>query len=944
MSNFSISLVIGASVGGALAGIGQVKKSLQVLSDDSLTKGQRIGELFKMGAAGSSAVISSVTGIGTAIMAASQPAIQFESAMADVKKVVDFKSPEGFANLSKDILELSRSIPLTQTELAQIAASGGQLGVAEQDIKSFTETIAKMSTAFDMPAQHAGDSMAKLANVYKIPIDSIGKLGDAINTLSNNSPAKASEIVDTLGRVAGLAKPFGLTENQAAALSGTFIALGKSPEVAGTAINGMLTTLSTLDPKSKKVNGAFKSMGLDISKFKEQVKTDGQGAIMMLLESIEKLPEADRIGILTEIFGKEYADDIAALSGGVGEYRKQLELLQQTDANGNPKYLGSMEEEFKKRSETTANNIQLLKNNFNEVAITIGSVLLPVINDLISWLRPMIEGFADWANAHPNLVSWLTRAALGLTGLIVGIAAAAAVVPFFVGTLAVFPKSAKVAAIALKFMTGQYGLLSTAMRLGLPVRKFVAFGNFMKGFGKGLFSPLIKGFGFLKSIPLNPLKALPMLFGAAKGAIMGAVGAVKAFGLAFLANPMILAAVAAIAVAAFLIYKYWEPIKAFFTGVWQGISAGLEPLKASFGGLWDSIVEAFAPLSGVFDGIVSILGAVWSQIQPLVQPILDWFGEFFSQSQAGVEGASSFGAAVGGAIVGILTAIISIATQIVGFWSTILGAVLTIAVAIWQGVAAVIGGVWSFITGLWSGAVGFFAGLWQSVSAVVMGVWTGITGFLGSIWATIRALVSAGIQGLMAIIRSFSPVSAFSTAFSAVWGFLSGIVGRFRTFGVNIIQGLIGGIKSMAGAVTGAISSVVGNVASRAKSMLGINSPSRLFRQFGAWVSEGLAIGINKDGQKPVSAIGRVAKGVTAGFGEKMGDLSAVVSTTTSAHQARMAGVGNAANGNITIHYQPTITADGQNRHGIEQLLKLSQREFEKMFQKMMQDRQRRAY
>ena len=77
--------------------------------------------------------------------------------------------------------------------------------MARKDLPKFTETIAKMSVAFDMAADQAGDSMAKLANVYQIPIDQIGKLGDAVNHLSNSSPAKAGDIINTLGRVGGVA-------------------------------------------------------------------------------------------------------------------------------------------------------------------------------------------------------------------------------------------------------------------------------------------------------------------------------------------------------------------------------------------------------------------------------------------------------------------------------------------------------------------------------------------------------------------------------------------------------------------------------------------------------------------------------------------------------------------------------------------------------------------
>ena len=132
--------------------------------------------------------------------------------------MVDFKTPAGFKKLSADILDLTRVLPMTAEELAAITASDGQLGVEEEDLKSFTTIVAKRSVAFDMSAQESGDAMAKLANVYKIPIKDIGKLGDAINELSNNSPAKAADIVSTLRRVGRVAKQFDLTENAAASL------------------------------------------------------------------------------------------------------------------------------------------------------------------------------------------------------------------------------------------------------------------------------------------------------------------------------------------------------------------------------------------------------------------------------------------------------------------------------------------------------------------------------------------------------------------------------------------------------------------------------------------------------------------------------------------------------------------------------------------------------
>ncbi len=270
-SNLSIALMIGASVGGAVAGIKRLQSTLSTLRDNTLTTTAKLKSLAGTTALGVTGAISGIKATSGMVMNIAEPAIKFESAMADVKKVVDFKSPEGFANLSKDILNLTRTLPMTAEELAAITASGGQLGVAEEDLKDFTTTIAKMSVAFDMSAEDSGDAMAKLANVYKIPIKDIGNLGDAINELSNSSPAKASDIVSTLGRIGGVAKQFGLTENAAAALSNSFISLGKAPEVAGTAINGMLTKLMTADKGGKKFQDALKSMGLNAKDLKKAI-------------------------------------------------------------------------------------------------------------------------------------------------------------------------------------------------------------------------------------------------------------------------------------------------------------------------------------------------------------------------------------------------------------------------------------------------------------------------------------------------------------------------------------------------------------------------------------------------------------------------------------------------------------------------------------------------
>lgn len=113
-------------------------------------------------------------GIFQAIRSPVQTAIEFESAMADVRKVVDFKSPDGFKQMSKDIMEMSTRIPMAGEGLAQIVAAGGQSGLAEDELLTFAEMAAKIGVAFDVSADTAGTSMAKIKTALGLNLDETG--------------------------------------------------------------------------------------------------------------------------------------------------------------------------------------------------------------------------------------------------------------------------------------------------------------------------------------------------------------------------------------------------------------------------------------------------------------------------------------------------------------------------------------------------------------------------------------------------------------------------------------------------------------------------------------------------------------------------------------------------------------------------------------------------
>lgn len=554
-SNLAIAITVGATVGGAIAGIKNLRSVVGLLKNDSISASKKLTVLGSGTAVAAAAAVNSIKAVSSIVMSLSEEAIKFESAMADVKKVVDFESPQGLANLKKDILDLTRTIPMAKEELAAIAASGGQLGVAEKDLKSFTTTIAKMAVAFDMSADLAGDSMAKLANVYKIPIGQIDKLGDAINHLSNKSPAKASDIVNTLGRVGGVAEQFGLTELQTASLSNAFISLSKTPEVAGTAINGMLTKLMTADKQGKKFQAVLQGMGTDSKALKKAIKENGEQALMSFLKQIEKLPKESQMGALVDLFGLEYADDVAALVGGSDTYQKSINELQKAGKGGKLEFIGSMEKEFAARSATTENGLALMKNSWAEFMTVIGDRLLPIINQVSSAMAGLIHSVTDWAAGNPAVIDSIIQFGGVLAGLVVGITTFTALMG--VGSMGFV--------ILSKAISGVGTFIGYVTRL-------VSF------FGRGL---------------LFIIRLLPML-----GSAFMKLGAF------LMANP-IFAAIGLLTLAGYLLYDNWEAVVSGAKILWQD-------LGTFFTVLWKNVTTAFR---AAWNGILTWLSAVWEIIK-----------------------------------------------------------------------------------------------------------------------------------------------------------------------------------------------------------------------------------------------------------------------------------------------------------------------------------------
>lgn len=499
-------------------------------------------------------------GMAYSVAQVADAAVKFESGMADVRKVVDFDSPEQFKQMGKDILDLSTRIPMAAEGLAQIVAAGGQSGIARDELLGFAESAAKMGVAFDITAEQAGDMMAKWRTAFKMGQSDVVKLADKINFLGNTTAASAPLISDVVTRIGPLGSVGGVASGEIAALGASLVGSGVTSEIAATGIKNLILALVSGESATKSQNEAFAALGLNAVDMAKYMQKDARGAILSVLEAVQRLDKEQQASVMAELFGKESISAIAPLLSNLDALKTNFDAV--SDAS---KYAGSMEKEFQTRAETTANAMELMNNSIYRTKVAIGQGLLPAIAPVASVVADAATAVGNFATEYPNL----TGAVLGGTGALFGVAAAASAFMWALNGARLALFGAKTAFGIAGAALGKYNILiktGTALTYGwnLAGRLFNS--------GLAITGSMFKGLG---------------------------VGAMKLWGI-LLANPWIALATVAVG-AAWMIYKNWDTVKEWFTTLWDDPALALQQfcdgVKSKLGEAYDWIHNKWESIS-----------------------------------------------------------------------------------------------------------------------------------------------------------------------------------------------------------------------------------------------------------------------------------------------------------------------------------------------------------
>jgi TP901 family phage tail tape measure protein len=723
--------------------------------------------------------------LGYMVAAPIRIGVEFEKSMSKVQALTRLdKDSEEMKALTAQARQLGAATSFTASEAAQAQGFLAMAGFKTQQILESMPSMLDLAKAGDMDLQRTADIASNIQTAYGIDSSQMTRVADVLTAAFTNANVDLNMLSQTMKYMGPVAKEFGMSLEESAAMAGLLGNAGIQADMAGTALRGLMSKLS--GPKVK----AMKALGI--------ATADAAGNMRPLPEILQdlsaatgKMGEQERIATIFDLFDQRVAPAVLALMGQKDKIQAAIDTVTNS--------AGAAAKTHQIMADNTWGALKTLQSAWEDLAISLTNTENGPFRQLIESLAGILRGVSRWVQNNPVFVG-------GILKLL------AAILAFKVGLLAMSYAASLVAAPILHLIK-IWRMFQAAMALKAVGGMATVFPK-LSAAATGTLARL-KTLGAWLAVQGRALFAAFWISAHGPGASLSATLAApfKMIGrsILWLSRLMLTTPIGliitGIALAAFLIYKYWGPIKAFFAGVWEGFLSVMGPVV-------DSIRESLAPTFG-------FLSETFSTLKALIAPLIEKFWAFIAPTDEGSEAVKNFGAFLG-VLLGMF-----IKPLVMGFTVLIRGIVLF---------------------------VGAITSAVSSIASVVSGVIT-----------TIKTAFAGGLSGIAQLILNWSPIGLFYSAFAqALSWFGIELPAKFTEFGKAIIDGLINGITSKITAVQDSMSMAIGDTVDAVREKLGIASPSKVMMEIGGFAMQGLSEGLSAMKTGPMAQMAATVQGIMA--------------------------------------------------------------------------------
>lgn len=517
------------------------------------------------------------------------PAVSFDREVARVGALTRLdKSDPQFTALREQAKKLGAETQFTSRDAASGQAFLAMAGFTPQAIQAALPGVLNMALAGGMDLGESADIGSNILSQFHLDPKEMDRVSDVLTaafTRTNTDLTNIGEAMKYAGTgIAGL----GVSVEQTTAMIGVMANVGLRGSIAGT---GLQTTFSRLAAPTGKAASALKELGVNVADATGKMRP-AEVVLADIYKAVHKYGDVDQLSFFKDIAGEEAAKSFQALvqSAGSGELQKLLGELKKAQ--------GESATVARKMADNLDGDLKNLDSAWEGFRIQIEELVDGPLRGLVQGISNVVGAMTTWARENLGL----TKALLTVGGSALAVTAITGGLSLAIGLLL-----GPVAKLKLGFalLTGTKGLgraipLFTQLRAvaGSPMGSVKGWATVFKSPGMAIKS-LSRGLAGL----IPRLSLLPSLWGLITGAVSVLGGA-----LSLLLSPIGLIGAAFVA-AGLLIWKYWEPIKAFFAGFFAGVWEALTPLR-----------EAFSALSPVFEKIGDAIKSVWNWFKRLLEP------------------------------------------------------------------------------------------------------------------------------------------------------------------------------------------------------------------------------------------------------------------------------------------------------------------------------------
>lgn len=621
---------MGKLSGGTLAAINRDYEKLGRTLDALRVKQEKLAASMARGVALKSSREESWSGmkesaatavaVGAPFLASVRQAAKFEAGLRDIAITGNLKAQEEIA-LGAEMREAALKTNQGHEAIMQGVGTLVAQGMNASRAGSYAGLLGKAATATNAEMNDLAKMMFSLENTLDIKGET--QLKEALNRAAYGAKLGQFELkamASSLPTLTGMFKAKGMVGQEALTQIVASLEVGRSATgTDGEAVTNLVNWMSHMN--SKGVSDNYLKAGVDYQKSMSSLVAKGYSSYEASLQIADKfisgkgdafMAEWKKAGEkgdenaqrqLMESFGlNEVFADIQTINHLLAMRQNWDKYQQNKKDMGSSQALGTIDEDYIRRTQTMQKSWERFTTQITDVAITVGNAFLPALSDMLDGLAPVVRGFGAWAEANPGVL----RGIVGLVG----------------GMLAL-----RTGIFALRFL-GNFMFLAPANSIatawGVLTSRFTIFRALLVG-GSSRFSLLLQffGMGAERAAKLagwfGKLGGWALSLGKSLGGVLFsglrlATQAIFWLGRALMLNPIGLV-ITAIGIAAFLVWKHWDKVKA-------AVLAGWSWLK----GLKDRFFSAGADLiNGLVGGITSKLSAARDTIIGFGRGIKEWF-------------------------------------------------------------------------------------------------------------------------------------------------------------------------------------------------------------------------------------------------------------------------------------------------------------------------------